>query len=307
MVGMGNMSKHIESQKIQKLTIIIPIQNMAGKLNRLETSISQSLAQQVKFILIEDKSDDETYFELEDLKAKYSNIEIELMRVSFSSPGLARNSGLDKVQTEYFMFVDSDDNFFTSNISDAISSVPGDTDVIIGSFLKSANKFGKISVINPNHPLHLRLAMNPGLWRMVFKTSTMNMYKFKAYKMAEDQLWLAESEILNKKIVLSESIFYEYFTNNVGSLTSNKTARQDLKSVLNEFSAIKTDTSRNSKLIYCIFTKIWLRSIFDSKSFIDFVAHFVIFMKYSTKHPKIFLYSSQILCVSLQRYFGLYD
>ena len=280
---------------------------MAGKLNRLETSLSHSLTQQVKFVLIEDRSDDDTYVELERLKAKYSEIEIELMRVSLGSPGLARNSGLDTVQTEYFMFADSDDNFFTSNILDAIDSAPGDTDVIIGSFLKSTNKSGKVSSINPSHPLYLDLAMNPGLWRMVFKTSAMNTIRFKSYKMAEDQLWLAEAGLLDKKIILSKSIFYEYFINNIGSLTSNKATRQDLKLVLNEISTITSDASRNSKLIYCVFVKIWLRSILESKSFADFFTQTVFFVKYSIKHPQIFQYSGLILGASFIRYFGLYD
>lgn len=91
---------------MNKLSMIIPVYNDE---KNIENSINSLLKQtiQVDIIVVDDGSTDNTSNILNELKNKYNNI----YYYKKENNGIAetRNFGVDKVQTEYFGFLDSDD------------------------------------------------------------------------------------------------------------------------------------------------------------------------------------------------------
>lgn len=285
-----------------KITIVIPVQNMAGKLNNLEQSILSSKNLPIQYLLINDKSTDNTSLELLEFIEKNKESNIELIEVSFGSPGLARNFGLNMATTEFVMFADSDDRFFSHSILKTLDSVARHTEVIIGRFKKNYINLNKSKLINVDQPLHLSLAFDLGLWRMIFRTSSISHTRFQKFRMAEDQLWFIEAEILSKNILLTDEVFYEYFVHNEGSLTSNSHAIQEIHEVLQSFKILVED--RNNKhpaILYTFCSKLWMTAVVNSKSIKHIFILLLKYLKLTFKHPKIFIYSVSLFIFYIKK------
>lgn len=91
---------------MNKLSIIVPVYNDE---KNIENSINSLLKQttQVDIIVVDDGSTDNTTNILNNLKEKHNNI--HYFKKENEGIAAARNFGVDKVQTEYFGFLDSDD------------------------------------------------------------------------------------------------------------------------------------------------------------------------------------------------------
>jgi hypothetical protein len=91
----------------------------------------------------------------------------------------------------------------------------------------------------------LGLVVNPGLWRIVFKTRQAKKRPFRTFRMGEDQLFLAEYLTFNPRIHFSSKETYLYAQEVPGQLTGDKNAISDLsltlKSVLKLISASKSN------------------------------------------------------------------
>ena len=90
-----------------KLSIIVPVYNVAQHLERCVLSIAAQAIDDCEILLINDGSTDHSGMLCDELQQKYSNISV----VHQTNGGLsaARNSGIDRAQGEYITFVDSDD------------------------------------------------------------------------------------------------------------------------------------------------------------------------------------------------------
>ena len=89
------------------VSIIIPIYNMEASIGRCLDSICKQSYQSLQIICIDDGSSDRTWEILETYALKDTRIEI--YRQENKGVSNARNSGLQKVEGEYFSFVDPDD------------------------------------------------------------------------------------------------------------------------------------------------------------------------------------------------------
>jgi len=111
--------------------------------------------------------------------------------------------------------------------------------------------------------------------------------------MAEDQLWLAELEIMNKKIEISKSIFYEYYSHAPDSLTSNKSAKKDLAKVLNEYiKIINSNPKSASNYTMMSFTKLWISALLNTKESIQLIG---MVLKQALRTPKLFRFFAEVL------------
>lgn len=292
----------MQNNSDSSLTIIVPVHNMAGRLQNLAESITSAKNTNTQIILIDDNSSDGTFLELQNLTRISRNIDIQLLRVSFHSPGLARNAGLELVDTKYFSFADSDDKFYAQNIWKALNNIPSETEILIGSYKESEHGKNGSRLVHPRSPLWIDFALNPGLWRMVFKTSSVKGTRFKNFRMAEDQLWMAEVGLLNKNIACSSEVFYEYFSNNPGSLTSNTDAIGDLSKVLIEYCKLFDESKySNTRLLYSTFARIWMSTVLRSNSLKRFYSLILMFLKQAFKSPKLIGYSIMVLIMMMKR------
>jgi glycosyltransferase involved in cell wall biosynthesis len=190
---------------------------MAGKLQNLKAWINSIIGNNIKVILIHDFQDTDTSKELNELIDSIRTQQIVLLEKHFGSPGLARNAGLALADTKWCCFWDSDD---VPNIEKTMSNIDISrlgTEVIISNFEMVS---GQKSTIVKHYSDLNHVALNPGLWRMVFQTELVKGKKFLDLRMGEDQIFLLDIDISKRNVEFSKEITYSYITDIEGQLTN---------------------------------------------------------------------------------------
>ena len=226
------------------LTIVVPVHNMSGRLANLSKWLDDAHTQNVKVILVHDKSEDSTGIELLELLESKNSHNFSLLEADAQSPGLARNCGLEIVDTPWFSFVDSDDFVYVSSILKLLKETElSDCEIGIGSYVSSDLRFGQETVVQPpaakKDALPLHLVKKMGLWRLVLSTSSFGDIRFTDHRMGEDYLYA--NLVLNRtsRIFTSSQIVYKYFYGGNSNLTSNHSVMSDMIGVIELIKSIK--------------------------------------------------------------------
>jgi glycosyltransferase involved in cell wall biosynthesis len=257
-----------------KVSVVIPITRMAGRLTNLTKTFENCSCTRVEFILVHDEQDKETQNEIEDLQRRFNHLDIQIYRKTLMSPGLARNYGVTKITGSWFCFSDSDDlpqicNILrTAQMADEIGAeiaignllvVNGQHERLIASSQKTSWKRKDIAA----------LALNPGFTRFVFKSSIFRHVQFPQIKMGEDQVYLARTNFFDFKIYSSDLLLYKYFLDVPNQATKNNSSLQELYLALHLLNNL--DNGRQKQMqqfihflvlrisLTCIFRKIQIK------------------------------------------------
>ncbi len=204
---------------------------LADNYMNLESWLSELPIGKIEVILVHDVQDNETAPGINRILTEISDNRIKYFERTFGVPGLTRNFGMTAINSEWMWFVDADDLPDIKNVLQELESNAPDVEVIIGQFQIDSN--GDRTAINPSNKSDLRaIARDPGIWRMVFRTRVFVDYKFQEFRMAEDQLFLIDAHIFDRKIKFSDKIFYTYFKHPKGQLTSQKSAISELEKTI---------------------------------------------------------------------------
>jgi hypothetical protein len=227
------LNNPIEARKEGKnlLGIIVPMTKLSGNYMNLESWLSEMPIGEIEVILVHDVQDFETAPIMNRMLTKINDDKIKYFERTLGAPGLTRNFGMTTINSEWMWFVDADDLPDIENVLQELKSTVPDVEVIIGQFQidSSGDRVG----INPSNKSDLRaIARDPGIWRMVFRTRVFMDYRFQEFRMAEDQLFLIDSNIFERKMKFSEKIFYTYFKHSKGQLTSQKSAISELEKTI---------------------------------------------------------------------------
>lgn len=204
------------------LTAIIPIGFTDGNLFSLRETLLACSQHGIKVVLIHDDHDDGTKDLIDVLFSECPWLQIE--RGKFRAPGLARNLGISRVDTEWFCFWDVDDKPNVENIAEAISNLNSSSvEIIVGLFSTEDSKTNirrlwKYPKSSKNIPIEI--AINPGLWRFIFRTNEYKNCMFEGGTMGEDQLFLAQAQISFENMRTVNEEFYVYVTNRENQLTA---------------------------------------------------------------------------------------
>lgn len=211
------------------LTVVTPITNMAGKLDLLESWVTESLGHGIDIRLIHDYRDEGTQRELEQLVKRCSSESLVLMSGKFGNPGSARNAGMVNMRSEWVCFWDSDDFPNVPNVISEINSTDSNVDVVIGRYLILDKMQGGKTVF-PIPPKNLEeFAFDPGLWRILFRAKLMEGTNFPPLRMGEDQVFLSKLNLGSLKVQFSNQYFYSYIKGEPTQLTNNSEAISDLR------------------------------------------------------------------------------
>lgn len=90
------------------LTVVVPVFNTANLLTRCLDSLLNQVNKEIKILLVDDCSTDNSRDIIKHYSYKYSNIDYLFIKKQLGA-GNARNKGLEKVSTKYVCFLDSDD------------------------------------------------------------------------------------------------------------------------------------------------------------------------------------------------------
>jgi glycosyltransferase involved in cell wall biosynthesis len=198
------------------LSAIVPVTRMAGRLGLLEKWLREVENLPVEAIIIHDIQDESTSAELREIIGRHKISRIKLLEGEFGSPGAARNAGLDFSRRTWTAFWDSDDLPELNEVVNAIQEAESSTEVLIGNF--SILEGGKSKFISHKNRLD-RVALNPGLWRMVFRSSLLSDLRFDEVRMGEDQLFLVLLNLPKLSIQFNTKNFYSYNRGHAFQLT----------------------------------------------------------------------------------------
>jgi len=236
------------------LSAIIPVSRMSGKFGNLSTWLKEASKFPIKIIFVHDVQDDLTGVELENIVSGTDLENVIILEERFGNPGEARNFGIKSIEGRWFTFWDSDDLPNLENIFLCLGRFPT-AEILIGSF-ETENDSGEVSTFKIEKNLVDHLLRNPGIWRILFKAELQEKIVFPNLRMAEDQIAISNIGIFNYELKSCDTIFYRYFTNFPGQLTSNKEALNDLFNAVKVSKLnLKNHSGVNSSFAYGLYTK----------------------------------------------------
>jgi len=208
------------------LTAVIPVATTINSVINLDQNISRALENNIRVILVIDQVSEKSNQKLETIQEKYiqKSSYFCIKRGLFASPGGARNEGIRHAETEYITFWDADDLVNVDALAGVLRNCVGKFDYVVGSYemRDSQSGIGRLVFANRRFP-RLRIINQPGVWRIVFRRSQVQNCFFGMTRMGEDQVYIANSGLLNSSRVLFSDInFYSYFLKVDGQLTSSR-------------------------------------------------------------------------------------
>ncbi len=255
-----------------KLSVVVPIAKMAGRLENLKSWLEPALRLRIQVVLVHDMQDDLTSVELHDLVSRHPFDNLVLLEKTLNSPGLARNYGRTVTQGDWVTFWDSDDLPIPHRYLEMIEDAEiNQKQIAIGGY-QTQNVSNKVieGTYFPTSDVN-SIFRHPGMWRMTFKSELIKGLKFSEYKMAEDQLFLAQLNLESTQIFFSNKLVYTYFLGSGTQLTSNKFALGHIPHVTSDM-AKKIDSgeiwSNLSRLLFLqlCFTQLKRAKLLDKVS-----------------------------------------
>ena len=240
--------------KMTLLSIVVPIRDMSGRLDPLFEWVKIALEHGLEVVLVHDFADSITELELTSFVNTQSAEKLVFLSGSFNSPGLARNEGLARVSGDFVAFWDSDDLPDVEEMLQlAQQCKDSDYEIGIGGFLTLDENNQVLNAFSTSSQSSMeKIAMYPGLWRMVFKTSILADVRFSNLLLAEDQLFLAMTHPAERKILFSDRIVYRYKVKQKGALTTIQKNTRDLVKALQKFTLLLRDHRFKSDLRFIL-------------------------------------------------------
>ena len=222
------------------ISIVVPISKMSGKLNLLHSWLQEiGKHENAEVILVHDKQDELTSRDLKGVIQSVNSKHIKLVEKQVLSPGLARNIGLKMAQGQWIAFADSDDQVLVKTLLSEVNKFKeSKADALVFDY----NKFhvNDKSIINFTHnSRQFNVGWNPGIWRWVFKSSSLKEVEFSQHRMGEDQLFLMKFLSNPKDIILVPKATYVYVVGNEFQLTHSGKAIAELPKLMNEVTYLR--------------------------------------------------------------------
>ncbi len=279
-----------ENEKRPLISIIIPVYNSFKLMDKCLESFEKQSNRNFELIFIDDCSTDNSYEHLVEKLKKFSFSYNVVKNDKNSGPGITRNKGIEKSQSEYITFVDSDD-FVSYDFVEELSNIISNNDydaVIFDYFIKNTNKDklrfglpldeGKIQALDA-------VALSNGMcWGKLYKKSVIidNGIMFPNLIRSED---LAFCKVFLSKC---QTIYYKrkalyYYTLNDTSIMHNSDTL-NINNNIKAFEFIQENTSSN-KAIEMIFIREYLY----------LVVQIMVIKKYKTKEIKKFIDKSFLM------------
>lgn len=216
--------------KRYELSIIVPVGINTDNFANLKSWIDFDSQGFVEIIIVNDVQDEVTSEALYKFLEFSKTNEIILIENSYGSPGAARNAGMKIARGNWITFWDSDD---LPKISEVVVflkklDISDQNNVIIGQFDLLRVTSGKKISRNYSDMEIGTVALNPGIWRMLFKSDLLENITFNNHKMGEDQNFLTTIDLPSQRILYADIIFYTYCLGVDGQLTQRKSAIDEI-------------------------------------------------------------------------------
>lgn len=227
-------------------SIIIPVYNSSGTLERCLESVLKQDFQDFEIICVDDGSSDSSW----EVLGNYVSRDSRIRRVTQtnSGPAIARNRGLREATGEYVLFLDSDDYYYVENAFSTIKATIAANDgcdivYFAGAFESSDGVFPDYSKQNKVYDFGYQCMEDNCLnsdgivfgsvYVQCCKKSTLDTYaiRFNEHLIyGEDRLFVCTLYHYANKTVEIPDVLYCYVVNNSASLMRDERRRVRLES-----------------------------------------------------------------------------
>lgn len=259
----------------KQLSIICPISDMAGRLGHLNDWLNQVDFNCTQVILVHDKRDEITGYELKSILSEINSPALILKEGIFGTAGGARNSALSSCEGEWICFWDSDDQ---PNYHLVLNGLDAVHDVIIGEFSieNPAGMIVKVPHGGTQGQSLSRMSFNPGLWRMAFRADVIKNLSFPEIVMGEDQCFLAQLDWNSLKTKFVDEVYYNYFSGWENQTTGRKKSRLPLLASMRFLELLMKQKEGNEEVIRNMASRQFLTLLKSRSVKVRFMAIFEI-------------------------------
>jgi glycosyltransferase involved in cell wall biosynthesis len=217
----------LASTKQEAISIIVPMRNLLGDLEPMESWLADAKMSNFRIIVLDDGSSDKALRKLEAIKNSLDFENLQIISDNFGGPGPARNAGLKLVKSGWVIFWDSDDY---PNVLETLQMVRNTEekglDVAIGNWttkISSQHKKHLSGSTQFTDTKPLSAILNPGLWRWAFKREYIGNTEFPDIRMGEDQLFLLGLSVKFESVYRHPKVVYVYNQVSPNQLTGTLT------------------------------------------------------------------------------------
>lgn len=206
---------------MEKITVIIPVYNVASFLERALKSITCQTYTNLQILLIDDGSTDESGKICDDWVKKDSRI--QCVHQENAGVSVARNHGLDLAVGEYIMFIDADDWVEPEMIESLHELIlKHQAGVSACRYVEShqteflsrdEKKDGQITIVEGQVEAGIQLLLPWSVYCKLYRADLLHNIRLKKYKIAEDLLFNTDIICEGKldKVVFIDIPYYHYF------------------------------------------------------------------------------------------------
>ena len=210
------------SNKAYDLGIIIPAYNVQKYISKcLDSIIKQKTNYKIQIIVIDDGSSDNTL----NVLLKYKD-KIDIIHHDNCGIANSRNKGLDKIDSKYIMFIDSDDYLEDDSIQKLLDiGFNGNFDIVEGGYNEVDKNNNVTRTVNreESNDKHNLLGFP---WVKIIKSELFNNVKFPNYLFEDSIIWqIIYGKAKKIKICPFKVYNYRIYSNNQSlhhKLTNNK-------------------------------------------------------------------------------------
>lgn len=235
---------------MSKVTIVIPVYNSEKFIGRCIDSILNQTYKDVKILLINDGSTDNSKKIIENYQKNYKNIEI----INQENKGVSktRNDAIKRVDTEYLMFMDDDDYIESDYVEKYVNvAIANNSDIVIGGY-RRINSDKKILFKQKliESPWSKYIVLAP--WAKIYKTEFLksNNINFFDYKIGEDVYFNIIAYSKNPKIKIIDYIGYNWFFNTKSVSNTSQRGLNDDIDITILLNKILYDCDNKDKYLY---------------------------------------------------------
>lgn len=223
--------------KLLMINIVVAIKNAEKYISKFSNSIKQQSCQDYKIICVDDGSTDNS---IKILKKYISDdLIIKLLHQTNQGTAAARNLGLSYADGKYVIFLDSDDYFEPDLIEQSVAKAEKfDADIVIFKAETFDDVTGQTSVLNdritklPEYqrkvfsykdiPEDIFNSFLTAPWNKLYRKSFLDEYgfKFQNIKRTNDLLFVCQTLVAAKRIILLDKVLVHYRTGITKNLQS---------------------------------------------------------------------------------------
>jgi hypothetical protein len=224
------LSTGIGQKDKMMFSVIVPCHNTFGRESNFQETLSKIDTNIVQLIVVFDNLDEKSQSRIEQILDNFPELQLDLVKGKFGSPGAARNAGLKIAKQDWVVFWDFDDLPNFQAVKSGIElAILHNYDCVVGGY-----KTIRVDQKGAEHIHHLnsnyldQISLNPGIWRFAFSRNILSNHLFPEISMAEDQVLLGKIIMKSPLILVSDQIFYSYFIGDDNQVTRQKHLFSDL-------------------------------------------------------------------------------